>query len=424
MPNRLRIIIALIVGIGQPLTLASGDGLVPGWPVLVACIQIDDLTALIFFHSHRLLFRPPSRLVKRRRLRKRCPPPPRPLPKPPEEEEEPESPPEGWPKSPHELLKEEACVALFEAVRWAEGVACPRCGSRAVQPVPHRTKAGLQCYRCLACQAKNEASTFHAATGTPFEHSHLSPSQWVMALLSFARGDSALEMADQMGVSPRIGERWLRLFQVVIYQQRPTSPLKGEVEADEIYVISGHKGCPNGHSPPRPPRRRGLKRKGRGTRRSDKPPIVILVKRGGPIRLKVCIDLKKEELRPWLCSQLEQGSDVYTDDYSIYQFLTEAGYHHHVVNHSAGEYARGRVHCNTAEGIWSLLRPYLGTFRGVSKVYLPLYVAAFEFRYNHRHLTTWQQAGVLLQRLFQANGALIRKVVRENAVAEYCQLPT
>ena len=130
MPNRLRIIIALIVGIGQPLTLASGDGLVPGWPVLVACIQIDDLTALIFFHSHRLLFRPPSRLVKRRRLRKRCPPPPRPLPKPPEEEEEPESPPEGWPKSPHELLKEEACVALFEAVRWAEEVACPRCGSR------------------------------------------------------------------------------------------------------------------------------------------------------------------------------------------------------------------------------------------------------------------------------------------------------
>ena len=424
MHNRLRIIIALIVGIGQPLTLASGDGLVPGWPVLVACIQIDDLTALIFFHSHRLLFRPPSRLVKRRRLRKRCPPPPRPLPKPPEEEEEPESPPEGWPKSPHELLKEEACVALFEAVRWAEGVACPRCGSRAVQPVPHRTKAGLQCYRCLACQARNEVSTFHAATGTPFEHSHLSPTQWVMALLSFARGDSALEMADQMGVSPRIGERWLRLFQVVIYHQRPTNPLKGEVEADEIYVISGHKGCPNGHSPPRPPRRRGLKRKGRGTRRSDKPPIVILVKRGGPIRLRVCIDLKKEELRPWFSSQLEQGSDVYTDDYSIYQFLTEAGYHHHVVNHSAGEYVWGRVHCNTAEGIWSLLRPYLVTFRGVSKVYLPLYVAAFEFRYNHRHLTTWQQAGVLLQRLFQANGALIRKVVRENAVAEYCQLPT
>ncbi|MFQ6100150.1 MAG: transposase [Anaerolineae bacterium] len=76
------------------------------------------------------------------------------------------------------------------------------------------------------------------------------------------------------------------------------------------------------------------------------------------------------------------------------------------VNHSAGEYARGSVHCNTAEAIWSLLRPYLRTFRGVSKVYLPLYVAVFEFQYNDRHLTTWQQAGMLFQRLFQADGAV------------------
>lgn len=196
------------------------------------------------------------------------------------------------------------------------------------------------------------------------------------------------------------------------------------MEADEIYVISGHKGHPNGQGPPHSPRRRGLKRRGRGTWQKDKPPIVILVKRGGPLRLKMCTDLKKESLRPWLRSQVGQGSRVYTDDYSIYQFLTLAGYRHHSVNHSGHEYARGKVHCNTAEGIWSLLRPYLRTFRGVSKVYLPLYVAAFEFRYNHHHLTTWQQAGVLLQRLFQVDGVEIRKVVRENTIVEYCELPT
>lgn len=95
-----------------------------------------------------------------------------------------------------------------------------------------------------------------------------------------------------------------------------------------------------------------------------------------------------------------------------------------MVNHSEGEYAHGSVHCNTAEGIWSFLRPYLRTFRGVSKVYLPLYIAAFEFRYNHHHLTTWQQAGVLLQRLVQVAGAEIRKVVRENTIVEHSQLPT
>lgn len=137
---------------------------------------------------------------------------------------------------------------------------------------------------------------------------------------------------------------------------------------------------------------------------------MVLVKRGGPIRLRVLTNLQQAQLRPWLLAQIERGSRVYTDDYDIYDFLSRAGYVHRSVNHLAGEYARGCIHCNTAEAIWSLLRPYLRTFRGVSKVYLPLYVAVFEFRYNHRHLITWQQAGVLLQRLFQADGAEIRKV--------------
>ncbi|MEA3344875.1 MAG: IS1595 family transposase [Chloroflexota bacterium] len=427
MPNRLRIIIALFIGVSQPLTLVNlppwGDGWFPGGqPVLIACILTDDLRFLVIFHSHRRLFWPPARRVRRLKIRRKRPPRPH-LPSKPAEEEEPEQPPQGWPKSPHELFDRKACATLFEKVRWTQGVFCPRCGSRAIQRMYRRTQAGLQYYRCLTCQAGNQVSTFHAATGTPFEHSHLSPTQWMMALLSFASGDSALEMADQMGVSSRIGERWLRLFQVIIYRQRPTSPLKGKVEADEIYVISGHKGRPNGQPPPRSPRHRGLKRRGRGTWKTDKPPIVILVRRGGPIRLRMCTDLKEENLRPWLRSQVRRGSHVHTDDYSIYQFLAQAGYRHHSVNHSEGEYARGSVHCNTAEGIWSLLRPYLRTFRGVSKVYLPLYIAAFEFQFNLRHLTTWQQAGVLLQRLFQADGAENRKVVRENTTIEYCQLP-
>ena len=243
MYNRLRIIIALVIVIAQPLTLANFPLLkrwVVGrdWLVLVACILIEDLRFLILYHSQQPLFWPPARRMKWCKVRRRRPPRPH-LSSKPSEEEELEQPSEGWPQSPHGLFDQGACVTLFERVRWAQGVKCPLCGSWNIRPVPRRTQAGLQCYYCLSCE-----SIFHAAIGTIFEHSHLSPAQWMVALLSFAQGDSALEMADQLAASRRIGERWQRLFQVVPYQQRPQEPLTGEVEADEIYHSVATRGIP------------------------------------------------------------------------------------------------------------------------------------------------------------------------------------
>src|SRR5919198_4278731 len=47
------------------------------------------------------------------------------------------------------------------------------------------------------------------------------------------------------------------------------------------------------------------------------------------------------------------------------------GYVHAFVNHTRKEYARGDVHENRAECLFSLLKPYLRVFRGVSKFNLP-----------------------------------------------------
>ena len=58
---------------------------------------------------------------------------------------------------------------------------------------------------------------------------------------------------------------------------------------------------------------------------------------------------------------------------------------HRTVGHSRGEYVNGAVHTNTIEGFWSIVkRGIMGTFHKVSRKYLPLYVAEFEFRYNNR----------------------------------------
>ncbi len=57
------------------------------------------------------------------------------------------------------------------------------------------------------------------------------------------------------------------------------------------------------------------------------------------------------------------------------------------------------------EATWSWLRQALRTYRGVSKVYLPLYVAQFEFSYNRRHDTRWSRVLDVMQVVLQADAA-------------------
>jgi len=73
---------------------------------------------------------------------------------------------------------------------------------------------------------------------------------------------------------------------------------------------------------------------------------------------------------------------VITDENPAYRHL---GMAHEVVNHTAREYVRGNVHTNSIESFWALLkRGVVGSYHQVSRKYLPLYLAEFSFRHNHR----------------------------------------
>jgi len=69
---------------------------------------------------------------------------------------------------------------------------------------------------------------------------------------------------------------------------------------------------------------------------------------------------------------------------------------HEFVNHTQKEYARGDVHENRAECLFSLLKPYLRVFRGISKTNLPGYVGFFQFLRNFHQLTAFEQAEMIL----------------------------
>ncbi len=89
-----------------------------------------------------------------------------------------------------------------------------------------------------------------------------------------------------------------------------------------------------------------------------------------------------------------EETEVYTDYAAAYRGLDRA---HDTVNHSAGEYVRGRVHTNGVESFWAMFRRgHKGTYHKMSPKHLQRYVDEFVGRYNVRDSDTIDQmAGIV-----------------------------
>jgi transposase len=134
-------------------------------------------------------------------------------------------------------------------------------------------------------------------------------------------------------------------------------------------------------------RRRRLKGDGgRGALEKEKPPVLGMVERVGPVVIKMLPDVKQETIKPIITETIVPGSQIMTDEYDIYNRLPEWGYGHKTVNHGKSEYARDddgdsicEVHVNTVEGFRSLLGSWLRPHRGISQERLSFYLGFFEF---------------------------------------------
>jgi transposase-like protein len=125
-----------------------------------------------------------------------------------------------------------------------------------------------------------------------------------------------------------------------LWQKKPVQ-LSGEIEADEVYIVAGHKGLPaEVRKAGRNGRRRRLKgKRGRGTLAGDKPPVLGLLQRDGEVVIRMLPNVQQRTIQPVITNSVAPDSQFYTDEYDIYDRLSEWGYQHKKVNHSAGEYA-------------------------------------------------------------------------------------
>jgi transposase len=175
--------------------------------------------------------------------------------------------------------------------------------------------------------------------------------------------------------------------------------VEGTVEAYELYHTAGSKGQAKHGGPKHLGRRargRRMKREpGRGHYDKDRPAIIAWVSRQGAVVIQATRDFTVKTVQKAADLAVQAGSRLYTDSASSYRAVK--GYVHAFVNQTQKEYARGDVHENRAECLFSLLKPYLRVFRGVSKFNLPGYVGFFQFLRNFRQRNAFEQAELILR---------------------------
>jgi len=201
-----------------------------------------------------------------------------------------------------------------------------------------------------------------------------------------------------VGVHIRTSYRWCWWLRNAALSYEMQRQLEGTVEADEIYQTAGQKGqAQQGGKKSLGRKPRGRRKKcepGRGHYDKDRPAIIAWVSRQGAVILQATKDFTVQTVQRAANIAVQVGSRLYTDSASSYRAVQ--GYRHEFVNHTRKEYARGEVHENRAECLFSLLKPYLRVFRGLSKTNLPGYLAFFQFLRNFRQLTAFEQAEMIL----------------------------
>jgi transposase-like protein len=116
-----------------------------------------------------------------------------------------------------------------------------------------------------------------------------------------------------------------------------------------------------------------------------KTPVVGMVEREGRVIAIVASDTKKPTLHGLIKDYVLPRTTVFTDDYPAYDELNPSNYNHYRIKHGARVYVSGKVHTQTIEGFWSLVKNGLrGVYHSVGKNYLQSYLNEYSFRYNRR----------------------------------------
>lgn len=261
-----------------------------------------------------------------------------------------------------EFRSEDKCREYLEALRWPEGVRCPRCEDKTtISELKDRNQ-----YECDSCRYQ-----FSVTSGTIMHDTHLPLWKWfltVYMIVESKKAVSANQIKRMIGVSYKTA--WYLCHRIREALLQPHALLSGIVEIDETFLDEPSKS------------------KGPSGPRGHKTLLMGAKERGGKVAIKSKTGyLTRKSLREFLQENL--GDDVeaiYSDGCQAYGDLTEFADRHEQVEHAREEWVRGDVHTNGVEGVWGLFkRSIVGSFHHISRKHLDRYIDEFEFRFNNRN---------------------------------------
>jgi transposase-like protein len=258
---------------------------------------------------------------------------------------------------------DDKCRACLVALKWPNGIECPRCQSKKISRI-----AAREVYDCDSCRYQ-----FSVTAGSIFHDSHLPLTKWFFAayvMVESKKGVSANQLKRILGVSYKTAWYLCHRIRKAMDEAKPKPIGAGKtVEMDETYV-GGHR-----------------KHVGMGYV-DNKTMVLGALERGGEVRLRVEKRKKpnKETLHSFIKENTHDKTEmICTDEQPAYNGIHDWDTRHETVNHKAEEWVRGDVHTNGIEGVWSLFkRSIVGSYHQVSAKHLQSYLDEFEWRFNQR----------------------------------------
>lgn len=250
---------------------------------------------------------------------------------------------------------------------------CLRCGHPKSWAVRRNKR------RCAACRYEWRPQALPLRWTRP---------EWRRVLRWFLLGHSAAVIAQETHLErKRILRALLVVRQAMVGDIPPV--FSGTVEVDETYLGGTWRNKRRGE------RAQGTKR-GRGT---TKQAVFGILCRGGQVWAQVVPNVEARTLLPLLRQRVTTGSVVCSDTFGSYTGVVARGYVHRLVDHSQTFSDRKGSHINGLEGFWGYLKRRLAAKGGIRRERLPLYLAEYVWRYNHRRLSVTEQVQNLLKLL-------------------------